>query len=358
MVDVSIDSLISMARKYIENRGVDKDKSGTINNTTELNMLLAGTGASSIEDLTTADIHKKVVERDTEKVFTTFMATENHEQAKKNIELLSDSIVTISKTYDNLLAGFDTISKLMQVSAAHLDDLKNTFRQGDFGQEAVDKVVDKLENFSIVLMQTIKELDRIGEDYCNTTGQEFSPILQKGKFLRTAYARIQEQIEKVKSGSVPMEQVMNEIDEGIVQIVAALKDTVELRYQYEKQKKQDINFCEDLLERQMKFDSDNNNRADNQAMSKELLSILISETSPMTRNLVIKRAEVAYSPENDPTTTGINQNSAASNVKRSSYKTPTEIYTLRGKSVIVSDYSGKTLRTETLDPSVHKGFYE
>lgn len=359
MVDVSINSLISMAQDYVERRGVDKDQSGTINDNKELNLLLAGTGASSIEDLTASDIREKIVERDTEKVFTTFMATDNQEQAKINMDLLGYSIETISETYDKLLKGFDTIVKLISESEMQLKELKYIFKEGDFGQEAVDRVVKKLERFHVTILTTIKELDNINAEYNETTGQDFMPIQQNKKILIAAEEQLLEQISKIKNSSVPIEQAKNEIEEGIIQISTALIDAYKLRAQYENQKENDEQFLTMLYEYQHRFLKEGKySNEERQAYSKDFLCELVDKTSPMTRNFIIQQAERVYNPENDPTTTGISQNNAKSNIKRSSYKTPTEIYTLRGNNVFVSDYSGKVLRTETLDPSVHTKFFE
>ena len=358
MVDVSIKSLISMAQDYVENRGVDKDKSGSINSDRELNLLLAGTGASSIEDLTSANVHKKIIERDTEKVFTSFMATNNHEQAKMNIELLKGSIHTISNTYDNLLEGFERVDHLMRSSAKRLDEFEQIFNEGNFGQEAVNDVIDRLKEFDKLTREILHRLKEINEGYKNTTGQDFPPIEEKEMFLYNSTKILNEQIDKLKNGSVPIEKIKDEIQKGFKQVIESVEDTKQLKEQYENQRKNDIYFCNELLEWQMKFTEDDSNKADNQAMSRELLGALVDKTSPMTRNFVIEQAERVYNPKNDPTTTGISQNNSASNIKRSSYKTPTEIYTLKGNNVIVSDYSGKVLRNEKLDPVIHKRFYE
>ena len=74
-------------------------------------------------------------------------------------------------------------------------------------------------------------------------------------------------------------------------------------------------------------------------------------TSPITRNYIKKIAKESM-------LTGISPNNATQNIKRSSYKTSDEIHTLRENNVIVSDYSGKVVRTETLDPEKHKQFFE
>ena len=358
MTDVSIKSLIAMAQDYVETRGVDRDNSGTINNDRELNLLLAGTGASTIEDLTAEDIHKKVVERDTEKIFTTFMATENQEQAAKNMEILKSNIKTISDTYDSLLHGFDNVFKLMSSSELLLKELICIFNdnEGNFEQEATDEVVRQLENFCVITAETQRELYEINDIYKQTTGQDFPPIQQKVKFFDVVFVRVQQQIDKIKNGSVSIEQAKQEIEEFIMQIRTALKDAYDLEKQYENQRQNDIHFCKVLLERQMVFASDDSYKADKQDYSRDLLAELIDKTSPMTRNYIIQQAEDAYRPENDPT--GISQNNATSNIKRSTYKTQTEIYKLNGNNVIVYDYSGRVLRTEALNPSVHTRFFE
>ena len=51
-------------------------------------------------------------------------------------------------------------------------------------------------------------------------------------------------------------------------------------------------------------------------------------------------------------------NNSTKDIKRSSYKTSTEIYTLRDKTVFISSFDGKLLRTEPLDESVHTHFYD
>ncbi len=74
----------------------------------------------------------------------------------------------------------------------------------------------------------------------------------------------------------------------------------------------------------------------------------------MTRNLIIKLAEEQYKPENDPT--GIEDVVVSTKVKGNVYKTPTEIYVTNGTNVVVSDYSGKVLRTEPLNSAKYPGF--
>lgn len=359
MVDVSINSLISMAQDYVERRGVDKDQSGTINDNKELNLLLAGTGASSIEDLTASDIREKIVERDTEKVFTTFMATDNQEQAKMNMDLLGYSIETISETYDKLLKGFESIMNLMTYSTEQLKCLEGIFNEGNFGQNVIDETVSRLEKFIDTIMVTTEKIDEVGCDYNKITGNRFLPIEDKKDHMFYAIHILKAQIGKIKTGAVPIEQIRDEIQKGFEQVLIALDDTEQLKKQYENQKENDEQFLTMLYEYQHRFLKEGKySNEERQAYSKDFLCELVDKTSPMTRNFIIQQAERVYNPENDPTTTGISQNNAKSNIKRSSYKTPTEIYTLRGNNVFVSDYSGKVLRTETLDPSVHTKFFE
>lgn len=359
MVDVSIESLISMAQGYVNREGVDKDQSGTINSDSELNLLLAGTGASSIEDLMASDIREKIVERDTEKVFTTFMATDNQEQAEMNMELLGYSIKTISATYGKIFIGLKKIEQLSHTSKEQLDELKGLFDIGSFGQEAVNEVVYRLEKYKEITDETLKNLDEVNEYYKETTGQDFPPIKEKEKFLEFAINTLYSQINILKTGAVPIERIRDEIQKGFEQTMEALTDIDKLIKQYKRQRTNDIIFLTKLLDCQHQFlEEGKYSNEERQAYSKDFLSELIEDTSPMTRNFVIQQAERVYHPENDPTKTGISQNNANSNIKRSSYKTPTEIYTLRGNNVFVSDYSGKVLRTETLDPSVHTKFFE
>ena len=358
MVDVSIDALIKVARDYVDKANVDTDESGSINTGRELNRLLAGTGATSIEELTLDNIRQKMVECDTEKVFTTFMTTENKEQAQRNIKVLEYSIKKIHETYDNLLKGFVCISDFMNVLAKQLTMFEDIFNEGNFGQGAVDKVVDRLNAFRKTNLMIIDQLFEINQEYKKTTGQDFEPILQKSEHLQIADILIREQIDKIQNGVVPIEQAKDEILKGYHQCCDALDDTYQLMEQYENQKKKDKSLLAELLEHQKVFLDDDSDNAGEQVWSKEMLQAFVENASPMTRNFVIQQAEMEYNPENDPTTTGINQISAASKIKRSSYKTPTEIYNLNGNNVIVYDYSGRVLRTETLDPQVHTKFYE
>ena len=351
----SIESLIPLAKDYITERGVDENKNGVIDGDRETDILLTGTAASSIEELTVADIKKDYAERGTEKAFITLLATEDKTQADVNEKILRANIQLISKAYENIDESF---SEIFDTSAEEnsFKAIENIIYQKNLKQDDVNKLISHLTNLRGTISRKKNYLDAINEEYKKITNQDFTSLLQKKELLDDADNHLLEQIKQLNDGYIPDEQAKNELKKAYTEVKKVASEVSKLRKHYQKQANTDIAFCKRLHEEQKYFSSEYSKYADKPETSKKILQELIENISPMTRIFIIDRAEKYYKPEFDPTT-GINQNNT-SNIKRSSYKTQTKIYKLNGNNVIVSDYSGKVIRTETLDPKVHKGFFE
>lgn len=108
-VNTPVEALIPMAKHSVGYLGIDTDYSHTINNEYEMNELLAATTSNSLEDIISDKVNKKVSESDTEKMFTTFITTNNLEQVERNIEILNSSMDRISVTYDKIIEGVSNV---------------------------------------------------------------------------------------------------------------------------------------------------------------------------------------------------------------------------------------------------------
>ena len=295
MVDVKIDSLIQVAKNYVNKANIDEDESGSINTDRELNRLLAGTGASSIEDLTRDNIHQKIVERDTEKIFTTFVATNNPDQARTNIDILEKCMNLVSDNYIKINTGFQIISNLIGQAAADVKELEDAIKKGNNS----DAIYENFEHLLIIMETAMKQLYEMDNDFELINGQSFPPLKTQQVHISELISKVKIQQQKVKDGSVSPQNAAEELEKAVMQAMSALKDATELTKQYEEQEKEDFKLLNNLLELQKDSEIGTEEK---RARSKDMLAALVDKASPMTRNLVIKKAEEQYNPADYPTT--------------------------------------------------------
>ena len=355
-VNTPVEALIPMAKDYVANNNIDADSSLTINNSEELAKLLSGTLSGSIEELTSEDISKKLAEKDADKIFTTFMTTNNSEQAKNNTDILNAGMNTISETYKKIQDGFKQTDDFMMYlnppmeQLIPLNELFDYYMSEDDENKAFKTFMKMEENLEIVksyYQKAIDKLENVNATYKNITGQDDALVLQQKERLENAKQYLEEVvwneegINKLQGYSDECSQAQSELE---YQLLPQLKNL----------KENDTKLLQTLLDKQTEFNEDGKSSAEEQAASKELLNKLVENATPMTRNYIIKLAEEQYKPENDPT--GIEDVVVSTKVKGNVYKTPTEIYVTNGTNVVVSDYSGKVLRTEPLNSAKYPGF--
>lgn len=302
-VNTPVEALIPMAKEYVANNNIDADSSATINNSEELAKLLSGTLSGSIEELTSEDISKKLAEIDAEKIFTTFMTTNNAEQAEKNKEILNAGINTISATYKNIQDGFKQIADFEDELIPPLEGLpkqcKNISRALEEGEDIdiilsrIDSRTKAIEKVLSSYQKIIDELGNINTEYKNITNQDYTPVLQQ-----------KEQVENTKQvfeNIVFDEEGLSKINKDLEDAKTARDQISTLKEQYTNLKENDLALLKKLLQQQTEFNEDGKSSAEEQAASKELLKGLVENATPMTRNYIIKLAEQEYKPENDPT---------------------------------------------------------
>ena len=355
-VNTPVEALIPMAKDYVANNNIDADSSATINNSKELAKLLSGTLSNSIEELTSEDISKKLAEKDADKIFTTFMTTNNSEQAKNNTDILNAGMNTISETYKNIQNGFKQTDDFMMYLNPPLEQcigltvaVNKAIEEGDI-DTALDALDTRTNNHKEVIsyyQEAIDTLGNVNTTYKDITGQNYTLLLHQKERLENA----KQYLEEVVWDEEGINKVQGYLDE-------CARAKSELNYhllpQIKNLKENDIALLQTLLDNQIKFNEDGKSSAEEQAASKDLLNKLVENASPMTRNYIIRLAEEEYKPENDPT--GIEDVNTSAKVDWNVYKTATEIYRLDGQSVTVYDHSGKLLRTEPLDLKIHTGF--
>lgn len=352
MVDVSIKSLIQMAQKYVENAHVDTDRSGTINTDKELSKLLTGTGAASIEELTVENIAQKIRERDTEKVFTAFITTDNQEKANTNEKFLTKTRQNVKIGYEALLNACCETQVLIMEKIETLYQMKDNLTNPDVSN---DDKMKTLEEYIILSEQLLSVLDLLNDRYKNAMGQNIPQIeqyrvsmMENIDKLSNVYNQLKDDPGLMDSFKAKTKQIEGFIQDTQAKFEEILMNMDELKEQYQAQKEVDENFIKELI----KLQHEENVAPE---MAKNYLQVMIDNVSPAARNIVIKYAEMTYEPN---TPSDVDNVAQGNSIKRSSYKTPTEIYTLRGNDVIVSDYSGKLLRHEPLDTEKHRQFFE
>jgi len=301
-VDTPIESLIPMAQDFIKNNNVDLNNDRVINYKDDKELLLTGTLSNSIEDLTTEVINKKLADEDAEKIFTTFMATNNQEQIEKNINTLSSSKNYISETYDQIIRNMDSISSSLDSTDSHLVDLIiKIYYANEMDVELKQEAVNILEKLQSDLLKTCISLKNVNEEYRNITTQNFTPILDNIEVFESYLSPIEQQIQKIDTISVIKDQVTIEMVDFDETVRFAKEEFSIYPKLYANQKENDIKLLQTLLDKQTEFAADSISSAEEQAASKDLLNKLVENASPMTRNYIIKLAEEQYKPENDPT---------------------------------------------------------
>ena len=302
-VNTPVEALIPMAKDYVANNNIDADSSLTINNSKELAKLLSGTLSNSIEELTSEDISKKLAEKDADKIFTTFMTTNNAEQAEKNKEILNAGINTITDTYKNIQNGFKQIADFVDELIPPLEGIpkqcENISRALEEGED-IDVILSRIDSRTKAIEEVlssyqkiIDELGNINTEYKNITNQDYTPVLQQ-----------KEQVENTKQvfeNIVFDEEGLSKINKDLEEAKTARDQISTLKEQYTNLKENDIALLQMLLQQQAKFNEDGKSSAEEQAASKDLLKGLVENATPMTRNYIIKLAEQEYKPENDPT---------------------------------------------------------
>lgn len=369
-----VQNLIPMAKKYIGNANVDKNNNGNIDSG-EVGKLLAGTLASSVEDLSYNNIYQKILENDTEKIFTAFMTnqdilgnTVNSENfftnAKNKVgskyDLLIQATDDISQNLSNIQNDIASITGIFEKARSNGSDMPSSNDLNQVSQKIVNvrseimAIKNTIKNHynSPASQQQLKTLD----DMCDTLLAQFDRT-QKQAGSEWPRAHCNEYLEQVHS-----------IEE---QISSAVTDLGTLNSQYKEQKMLDVDMIDKLSKSRDEFIEDGVSSTDEQEQSKQLLKELIEQASPFARKSVLSAIEKAsgkddenYPTHTEPTplpddATNI-QNTTESKIKRSSFKTPNEIYKLNGKKVIVYNLAGQVLRTEPFDPSNsnHKRFLD
>ena len=302
-VNTPVEALIPMAKEYVANNNIDADSSATINNSEELAKLLSGTLSGSIEELTSEDISKKLAEKDADKIFTTFMTTNNSEQAQNNTDILNAGMNTISETYKNIQNGFKQIADFVDELIPPLEGIpkqcENISRALEEGEDIdiilsrIDSRTKAIEEVLSSYQKIIDELGNINTEYKNITNQDYTPVLQQ-----------KEQVENTKQvfeNIVFDEEGLSKINKDLEEAKTARDQISTLKEQYTNLKENDIALLQMLLQQQAKFNEDGKSSAEEQAASKDLLKGLVENASPMTRNYIIRLAEEQYKPENDPT---------------------------------------------------------
>ena len=310
-VNTPVEALIPMAKDYVNKykSRIDADQSGTINNNEELNYLLTGTASNSIEDLITEDINKKLAEKDADKIFTTFMTTENIEQAQRNTEILNSCMDVISFTYDNIIERYGEIPKYMDSILVHLNDIEKYIKYLNFettnnftvNDEKV--ILNNLKEILIFLEEASENISDVSKIYKNITGSLFIPAIEQFEKFENAINHVnnQESVIITKDALITKRQVEEEVIDAINEVETTKPKFRVFKKQFGDLKENDIKLLQTLLEKQTEYTADSISSAEEQAASKELLKELVANASPMTRNAILELAEEQYKPENDPT---------------------------------------------------------
>ncbi len=302
-VNTPVEALIPMAKDYVANNNIDADSSATINNSEELARLLSGTLSGSIEELTSEDISKKLAEKDADKIFTTFMTTNNPEQAKNNTDILNAGMNTISDTYKNIQLDLTKADAFMRYLHAPLEQcirltvaVNKAIEEGDIDTAlgCLDMRTNNHKEVISYYQEAIDTLGNVNTTYKDITGQDYTLLLHQKERLENA----KQYLEEVVWDEEGINKVQGYLDE-----CAQAKSELEYQLlpQIKNLKENDLALLKMLQQQQAKFNEDGKSSAEEQAASKELLKGLVENASPMTRNYIIKLAEEQYKPENDPT---------------------------------------------------------
>ena len=368
--NTDIQNIIPVARNYINKANIDKNKNGLIDKN-EVSKLLAGTLATSIEDITFDNIHQKMLNNDTEKVFTAFMTDKSMQRNENNSENYLDNAQSkIESNYNRLIKVNDKVIGNLEQVQSDIAEISAILKTNNNRPMLTDKQLNdtsaKLFNARSTILEIMNTLN--GQYDSRVTQQQHDTLVIMSEKLLHQIDLAQKQA----TGNWPKHynaECINDIYSVEEQVKSAISDVQSLNAQYKEQKELDLNLLDKLSQCQKRFAEDGVASDEEKQESKELLKELIEQTSPMARNIVIQAAENAYNPSDDyePTmpiepdelSDGVDQNSVENqSIKRSSYKTPTEIYTLRGNTVIVTSYNATVLRSETFDPSIHKQFFK
>ena len=110
-MDYKITDLIDVAQIFVTKNGIDYNKSTTIDSQKELNMLLSGTGASSIDELMFSNY--KNIKNDT---YVNFFNDNNEDIRKQKFNELADKLEPIYRGVSKELERINDSTQLAYAS--------------------------------------------------------------------------------------------------------------------------------------------------------------------------------------------------------------------------------------------------
>lgn len=293
---VNIQNLINVAKNYINKANVDKNNNGVIEKD-EVSKLLAGTLASSIDDLTIDNIHQKMLDKDTEKIFTAFMTDKSiQEDGNSDKNYLEEAKNKVESDYNRFIKVTEDVTNNLQEIQSNINGISEALKSnnGDCVQptdEQLNNTADAMLNIRSKILEIMSKLN--GQYNSETIEQHYETMLNMCDKLLKQIDRAQKQA----GGNWPKNynsEYINEIDSIKEQISNTISDIKGLNSQYKEQKELDLNLLDKLSQCQKDFVEDGIASDDEKEKSKELLKELIEQTSPMTRKIVVQAAENAY----------------------------------------------------------------
>ncbi len=375
MSGTEISKLTAFAQNYIKSANIDENNNGIIEDGRELNRLLAGTTSNSIEDLTVESIKQKVLENDTEKIFTAFMTEKGLKNAtrpyREYLSRVTDVInscrnnisSTIVSTQNNFKSINSNVKQLVHMLEKSSDISSNTvkfyLKNIKIGLNTLEESVQQQSFFGNWYLYC-EDKDDYTPQYKKTEGLYECNLSQHLEFVQNLKA----EINALNEDEINADEYLPVLKNLSEQINSALDDYDKMVTHYCDTLQNDENIVIELQKKQSQFMADGVSSEEEKGEAKELLGELIEQVSPWSRELLLQQAEVSYKYDkdskanNNDDTKGINQTSQVQNVKRSSYQTEDGIYKLSGDKVFVYNRAGQMMRTEKLDSTVHTRFFE
>jgi len=336
MTGAEISKLTTFAQNYVEYANIDENNNGKIDEGRELKRLLAGTAANSIEELTVDNIKQKILENDTEKIFTAFMTekslvTSNLHSLWNNNPLEG---IYIENVKDNIKQTLEWSDKAMDAVIKDTDNIKNNIQElNNLDEKAnTQKYIDILnqikENLDDMEHQFTRHYDfGNNKKYGYYFGQrnlerdqvktEEIPTLTQGLYeadvstIKNMKAVLESQIQGLKSNEKTPSECLTEIQTFSEQIDIAKKDFKSMKANFYFMLYDDLDFMDKLESSVAKFIADGVASEEEKGEAKELLGQLIEQVSPWSRELLLQQAEAAYKydadyqPEDNNITTGL-----------------------------------------------------
>lgn len=318
-INISIDSLIPIAQQRIEQASLDEDNNNFINSNKELNMVLLATESDSVEDLTN-DKAQEILDGDAIKIiYTSFTQTDN--------ELLADSI------YKGYARAAHAINSAYVNSCSLYKELSSSM--ADVNKENIEEQISFM----------IDCINKLNEEHKKISGKDFAALETVSKGFKDIETAIKTAGASEKDSA---------LEDAVTKIHAAQPDIEKIAASIKRNNSQVSSFLDYTIKILAGLPYNDNDLK----ISKERL---VYEVTPHVRDYFIKTLIDVYNKvQNQETgdfTVNItkNHNNTDSNIKK--YKTGTEIFKLIGKKVFVYDMLGRYLRTEDLNPTKHKKFF-